>query len=80
MTDEQLDEKMGQFAQQVSYDFGDLMGTYPYPLRSVAMAVVSNCIAAQIANMPKVYRQAYERMRSRSEVITLPPEFDPRNS
>ena len=80
MTDEQFDKMLAEVCQKVSFDFGDLMDRYPRALLPIALAVVSSCIAAQVAILPKMHRMAYEKMMKECAILTLPPEFDPRKS
>ena len=80
MTDDQFDKMLAEFGQKVSFDFGDMVSRYPRVLLPIALAVVSCCIAAQVATLPKTHQMAYEKMKKECEILTLPPEFDPRKS
>ena len=80
MNDEQFVKLLEDFAQLVSYKFGDMINQIPYKFRPVAMAVVSSCIASQISLMSEEDLKVYEAMRKSSEIITLPKEMDPRKN
>lgn len=73
-----LEKLMEQFAQGVSYKFGDLILSYPVFARPLVMAVVQSCITANLAAVSEEERELFEKVKNRMVVTTLPAVLDPR--
>lgn len=65
-------------SQRVSFQIADLICSYPEPLRPLAMATVSACIASELATMPKAAKEMYDLALPKMQVITVPRSWDPR--
>ena len=50
---ESIEYMLEEFSQVVSYQFADLVMSYPETLRLMALAVMQNCIAAQLQIAPR---------------------------
>lgn len=81
MTDEQFEpiiKRLEAFSQDVSYKFGDYIMSFPPVLRTVALAVVQSCITAGIRTMPDSDRELFNAFISKTAIVTIPYELDPR--
>ena len=75
---ESIEYMLEEFSQTVSYQFGDLVMSYPEALRSMALAVMQNCITAQLQIAPKAERELFDILRERMTITMMPASMDPR--
>ena len=76
--DEQFNTYLTDICQEVSYAIGDLVMSYPGPLQTIVLAVISCCVESEVTNMTESARELYDTIRNRTVITTLPATLDPR--
>ena len=65
-------------AQDVSYELGDLIRSYPPTALPIVVGVISAVTDALIDQMTDTEKQVVKCLKEDSEIVVLPSAFDPR--
>ena len=64
--------------QDISYQLGDVINQYPSALLPYVVAVLRSVHDALLATFSEEDRKVYERLVSKTVMMTLPASMDPR--
>ena len=77
-----IDMAMMKFVEQVgqdaNYKLGDLISSFPEPLRPIAVGALLAALNAAMETMTEVEKEAVEAIKNNSKIVILPTMFDPR--